>query len=267
MTGNLKNKIMEKRSFKDKVVLISGGLGDIGQAVAFEFGKQGARIAISDIVDPKSAIEKLSMFYGSGITYRYHQVDVCDGGAVDAWIQEVVNEWGHVDIAIVNAAAVTLKSLNEISNVEWEKEIQVNLNGSFFMANAACKSFVKEGIDGNVVFMGSWAAHAIHPNIPAYSVSKAALRMLCGTMALTYAEKGIRVNEIAPGYVNAGLSRKVWERDPSLASEARDRIPLGKLIDVDEVAKQVSWICLPNNRHMTGSTVLMDGGLSLVRTK
>jgi glucose 1-dehydrogenase len=258
---------MEKRSFEDKVVLISGGLGDIGQAVALEFGKQGARIAISDIVDPKSAIQKLALIHESGLTYRYHQVNVTDGDAVDAWLEDVVNEWGQVDIAIVNAATVTLKSLHEISHVEWEQEIQVNLNGSFFMANAACKSFIEKGVAGNIVFMGSWAAHAIHPNIPAYSVSKAALRMLCRTMALTYAEKGIRVNEIAPGYVNAGLSKEVWKKDPPLAAEARARIPLGELIHIDEVAKQVSWICLPNNRHMTGSTVLMDGGLSLVGTK
>tara|TARA_R100001369_G_scaffold92610_2_gene138712 strand:+ start:13215 stop:13991 length:777 start_codon:yes stop_codon:yes gene_type:complete len=258
---------MEYNNFKDKVVLISGGLGDIGQAIALEFGKQGAKIGISDIIEPKLAIRRLATIHNLGITYRYHQVNVSDGDAVDAWVEDVADEWGCVDIGIVNAATVTLKSLNEISRAEWEKEIQVNLNGSFFMANAVCKSLVQEGVSGNVVFMGSWAAHAIHPNLPAYTVSKAAIRMLCRTMALTYAENGIRVNEIAPGYVNAGLSKDVWQKDPSMASNARENIPLGELIEVEEVAKQVVWICLPNNRHITGSTMLMDGGLSLVRPK
>ncbi|RYC51797.1 2-deoxy-D-gluconate 3-dehydrogenase [Flagellimonas olearia] len=258
---------MESNSFKDKVVLVSGGLGDIGQAVALEFGKQGARIAISDIVDEETASHKLGAMDDLGITYRYDQADVSNGSAVNEWILKVEEAWGQMDIAIVNAAKVTLKNLQEITDQEWEKEIQVNLNGAFFMANAACKSFVKHEIEGNIVFLGSWAAHAAHINIPAYTVSKAALRMLCKTMALTYAENGIRVNEIAPGYVNAGLSKAVWEQDPSLAQEASARVPVRKLIEADEVAKQVSWLCLPSNRHTTGSTLLMDGGLSLIRTK
>ncbi|MCR9226327.1 MAG: SDR family oxidoreductase [Flavobacteriaceae bacterium] len=258
---------MVSNSFKDKVVLISGGMGDIGQAMALEFGKMGAKIGISDIVDTTTAVVKLSPMDNLGVTYRYDQVDVSDGSAVERWIQNVEDHWGHVDIAIVNAATVTLKSLHEITAKEWEREIQVNLNGSFFMANAACRSFVKKAVTGNIVFLGSWAAHAAHINIPAYSVSKAALRMLCKTMALSYAEKGIRVNEIAPGYVNSGLSKEVWEKDPASGSEARNRVPVGKLIEADEVAKQALWLCDPSNRHTTGSTLLMDGGLSLLRAK
>ncbi|RUA12867.1 MAG: SDR family NAD(P)-dependent oxidoreductase [Flavobacteriia bacterium] len=258
---------MESNSFKDKVVLISGGMGDIGQAVALEFGKMGAKIGISDIRDPTTAAAKLSLMDNLGVAYRYDQVDVSNADEVEGWIQDVEGQWGHVDITIVNAATVTLKDVQEITAKEWEREIQVNLNGSFFMANAACRSFVKKKVAGNIVFLGSWAAHAPHTNIPAYSVSKAALRMLCKTMALSYAEKGIRVNEIAPGYVNAGLSKEVWDKDPYSASQARDRVPVGKLIEADEVAKQVLWLCDPSNRHTTGSTLLMDGGLSLLRTK
>lgn len=258
---------MESNSFKDKVVLISGGMGDIGQAVALEFGKMGAKIGISDILDSTTAAAKLSSMGNLGVTYRYDQVDVSNADEVEGWIQDVENQWGQVDIAIVNAATVTLKDVQEITAKEWEREIQVNLNGSFFMANAVCRSFVKKEVAGNIVFLGSWAAHAAHINIPAYSVSKAALRMLCKTMALSYAEKGIRVNEIAPGYVNAGLSKEVWDKDPASAAEARNRVPVGKLIEADEVAKQVLWLCDPSNRHTTGSTLLMDGGLSLLRTK
>lgn len=258
---------MESNSFKDKVVLISGGMGDIGQAVALEFGKMGAKIGISDILDPTTAAAKLSSMGNLGVTYRYDQVDVSNADEVEGWIQDVEGQWGQVDIAIVNAATVTLKDVQEITAKEWEREIHVNLNGSFFMANAVCRSFVKKEVAGNIVFLGSWAAHAAHINIPAYSVSKAALRMLCKTMALSYAEKGIRVNEIAPGYVNAGLSKEVWDKDPASAAEARNRVPVGKLIEADEVAKQVLWLCDPSNRHTTGSTLLMDGGLSLLRTK
>lgn len=256
-----------ENSFKDKAVLISGGLGDIALAVAHEFGKHGAKIAIADVRSPEAALSKLTMLDDQNIDYHYQQVNVGDGSAVERWIQDIETRWGHIDVAIVNAATVTLKNLEQITTEEWQNEIQVNLNGSFFMANSACKSFVKLGIKGNVVFLGSWAAHAVHENIPAYSVSKAAVRMLCQTMALTYAGKGIRVNEIAPGYVNAGLSKEVWRQDPQLAAEAQNHVPVQALIESEEVAKQICWMCLPENRHLTGSTILMDGGLSLMRKK
>lgn len=115
------------------------------------------------------------------------------------------------------------------------------------------------------MFLGSWAAHAVHENLPAYSVSKAAVRMLCQTMALEYAAQGIRVNEIAPGYVNAGLSKVVWSKDPRLQTEAAAVVPLGTILESEEIADQVLWMCSSACRQMTGASIVLDGGLSLIR--
>src|SRR5690606_26747708 len=107
--------------------------------------------------------------------------------------------------------------------------------------------------------------HAVHANLPAYSVSKAAIRMLCQSMALEYAAWGIRVNEIAPGYVNAGLSRLVWAQNPNMQDKAASVVPLGKIIEADEVAQQVLWICSEKSKHITEVCNVLLSKMSIIR--
>ncbi|MFC7524423.1 SDR family NAD(P)-dependent oxidoreductase [Parapedobacter sp. GCM10030251] len=251
--------------FEGKAVLISGGLGDIAQAIALAFGKAGARIALSDFAPLDEAENHLAALRKQQVEVHYTVVDVRDSNAVSRWVADVAGLWGEISIAVANAATVTMKPFRELSAAEWSREMEVNLNGSFFLANAACRHFVDHQVQGNIIFLGSWAAHAVHAALPAYGVSKAAVRMLCQSMALEYAPYGVRVNEVAPGYVNAGLSRLVWQEDPAQAEEARLRVPVKALIEPEEVARQVLWVCDPGNKHFTGSTLLMDGGLSLKR--
>ena len=87
--------------------------------------------------------------------------------------------------------------------------------------------------------------------------------MLCKCMALELAPKGILVNEIAPGYVDAGLTGRFWKEKPELRDKARGRVPTQRVIMAEEVADQIVYLCNPENKHMTGTTLLMDGGLSL----
>ncbi|MGF7025497.1 MULTISPECIES: SDR family NAD(P)-dependent oxidoreductase [Sphingobacterium] len=251
--------------YKNKVVLISGGLGDIGRAMAEAFLTQQAIVCISDRFEPQVARARWPLLDGAGARLFYDQVDVADARQVDAWVQRIRQELGAISICIANAACVTIKDFSTLSNEEWKNEMAVNLDGSFFLANACAKSFVETELAGSIIFMGSWAAHAVHQNLPAYSVSKAGLRMLCQAMALEYATYGIRVNEIAPGYVNAGLSKVVWSSNAELQMKAKAVVPLGQIIEAEEVAKQVLWICSDNCKHMTGTAIVMDGGLSLIR--
>ncbi|WP_313266020.1 SDR family oxidoreductase [Sphingobacterium sp.] len=251
--------------YKNKVVLISGGLGDIGRAMAEAFLTQQAIVCISDRFEPHVARARWPLLDDAGASLFYDQVDVADGRQVDAWVTRIRQELGAISICIANAACVTIKNFSSLSNAEWKNEMAVNLDGSFFLANACAKSFVETELAGSIVFMGSWAAHAVHQNLPAYSVSKAGLRMLCQAMALEYAAYGIRVNEIAPGYVNAGLSKVVWSSNTELQRKAKAVVPLGQIIEAEEVAKQVLWICSDNCKHMTGTAIVMDGGLSLIR--
>lgn len=251
--------------FDNKVVLISGGLGDIGQAIAQAFLDKGAIVALSDRFSPEVASEKLPMLKDQTVALHYAEVDVSQAEQVSGWIAAIRERLGPIAIGIANAAKVTLKNYRELSDAEWRSEMNVNLDGAFYMANGCAKLFVADSMAGNILFLGSWAAHAVHVNLPAYSVSKAAIRMLCQSMALEYAASGIRVNEIAPGYVNAGLSKVVWAQNPDLQNEAASVVPLGKILEVDEIAQQVLWMCSEQCKHLTGASIVLDGGLSLIR--
>nr|WP_295923106.1 SDR family oxidoreductase [uncultured Dyadobacter sp.] len=250
--------------FKNRTVLLSGGLGDIGKAIALEFAKKGASVALGDIRPPENATGLIESLRAYGPAHTYHQVDVGNASAVHAWVDAAEQAIGTPDLIIANAATVTLGGVHAITPEQWAAELNVNLNGAFYMTQCATSRLLAHQRPGRVVFTGSWAAHAVHPGLPAYAVSKAGIRMLCQSMALELAPYGILVNEIAPGYVNAGLSAGLWDANPELRHQAEQRVPIKRLISAEEVARQVAYLCHPDNNHMTGSTLLMDGGLSLL---
>ena len=250
--------------FKNETVIISGGLGDIGRAIALEFARYGANVALCDLQPAPGAKELLAQLGEYKVSSNYRQVDVSDANAVKNWVMEVEDELGIAGIIIANAATVTFAGIKEITAGQWSRELSVNLDGAFHLTQSATARLLYHGRPGRVVFVGSWAAHAVHPDIPTYCVSKAGIRMLCKCMALELAPHNILVNEIAPGFVDAGLSGRTFEKDPATRKTAQQKVPIKKLISAGEVASQVVLLCHPLNVHMTGSTVLMDGGLSLL---
>lgn len=253
------------QQLQDNVIVISGALGDIGLAIAAAYLARQATVILGDVLPLDKAQEKLLQLQKHGGNYEYKYLDVADYHKVESWMHEVEAKYGKIDCCISNAARVTIKGFQTLTPEEWSLEMRVNVDGAFYFANFAAKSMVNKGIKGNILFLGSWAAHAVHQNLPAYSVSKAAVRMINQTMALEYAVHGIRVNEIAPGYVNAGLSKTVWNESPEEKEIAQTKVPLGQIMEAEAVATQVLWLTSGQCKHVTGSTFLIDGGLSLLR--
>ena len=255
---------IKKGIFDGEVAIISGGLGDIGRAVGRELATLGANIAVGDILDSEQASTCLAEITDLGRLARYTRVDVSDAEAVEKWVKEVETTLGPPTLIICNAGIVSMGGALTISADDWSKILHVNLTGTFFLARTAAARLIHHQIPGRIVFVGSWAAHAPHPQIVAYSVAKAGLRMLCKCMALELAKYDILVNEIAPGYVDGGLARFWYSEHPASRAKDTTLVPLRRLIDPREVATEVSHLCDSANRHMTGSVILLDGGLSLV---
>lgn len=255
---------MSAKLFEGQIAIISGGLGDIGFKTALALAKDGAHIALGDIRTPEEATSFIQEIESYNVRCVYHQVDAGQHEAVKIWINNVSKDLGIPQIIIVNAAIVHLKGWLEISPEEWIKEVNINLNGAFFMAQAATELLCNAALPGRVVLVGSWAAQRVHKHMPAYSVAKAGLNMLCKCMALELAPRNILVNEIAPGYVAAGLTGKIWKDNPELMELSKSKIPTQQVIMPEEVASQIIHLCDPRNRHMTGTTLLMDGGLSML---
>lgn len=247
-----------------QVAIISGALGDIGRAIALELASAGADVALGDVRPPAEAETVLEMIRRARVRARYDRTDVRDAAAVAGWIGDVESTLGVPTLVVVNAAVVRVATLQELTPQHWEDELRVNLTGGFYMAQAAARRLIESQKPGRIVFIGSWAAASPHVQIVPYCVAKAGLRMLCKCMALELAPSGILVNEIAPGYVQSGLSGQIWEKNPGAREQAQAHVPTGQLITPEEVALEVVHLCDPRNRHTTGTVITMDGGLSLV---
>jgi len=247
-----------------RVAAISGGLGDIGQACALALAAQGTHIAVGDVTHDNRAGDLKAKVESLGSRFRFSQVDVSNGESVRQWFDAIEESLGIADIAIANAAIVEQCTLEEMTPEVWKRHLDVNLTGVLHVANTAARRMVKAGSPGHIVLLGSWAAEAPHGHIPAYCVSKAGVRMLCRLMALEYAARGICINEVAPGLVNAGVSRQLFEADPKLRERIAGQVPVGRLMTAEDVAWHVTQACDRKNRNMTGATITCDGGISLI---
>jgi glucose 1-dehydrogenase len=250
------------KNLAGKVAIISGGLGDIGKAIARELASRGANIALGDLADRVTDINFLTDLHQTGVHVRYAKVDISHADTVKHWVAQVEAELGAPDLIIPNAAIVALETLSEITPESWRHQLSINLDGAFYLAQFASQRLVALNKPGRIVFLGSWVADRPRSHIPTYCVSKAALRMLMRSMALALAPHNILVNEVAPGNVDAGLSAQVFREKPELREPNTRMIPLGRLITAEEVAYQVAHLCDPRSNHNTGSVLLMDGGLS-----
>jgi glucose 1-dehydrogenase len=248
----------------NKIALISGGLGDIGRAVALHLGKQGARVAICDTVNEQAAKPILDALQDEGCTQlHYTQTDVSSESQVRAWIDAVEQQWGVPQLAVCNAGIVVSGSLNDLPAADVRHQMDVNFWGSYHLAVQAGRRMKEAGVPGRIVFIGSWAAERPNARISSYCISKAAIRMLCKTLALEWAADKILVNEVAPGIVEGGLSKQNQQKDPALRQLHLSATPAHSLVSVQEVAQHVAMLCSFSEMNITGTTLLVDGGLSL----
>ncbi len=242
------------------VALISGGLGDIGRAITSALSATGVTVAVADIADPAAGSRHAAEIGAA----RYDRVNVRDSAAVDSWVQAVQDDLGVPTIAVPAAATVTPAEPHEITPLDWTDELRTNLDGAFFLAQAVIRRLLESAQPGRIVFIGSWAADRPHPHIPAYTAAKAGLRGLMRSLALRYASADILINEVAPGLVDAGVSSQVFAADPALRSRSSAAVPTGHLLTSEEVAAEVVRLCDPELRHTTGTSAVLDGGISLV---
>jgi NAD(P)-dependent dehydrogenase (short-subunit alcohol dehydrogenase family) len=253
-------------TLEGRTALVSGGLGDIGRATVLALARAGAAVGFCDLRPAADATDVLAAVTALGGKARYGVADVSNAESVDAWVAGVERELGTPDLIVANAAVVSVAPLARLTPEIWRRELAVNLDGAFHVAGSAVRRLRERALPGRIVFVGSWAADHVHLQIPAYCVGKAALRMLMKCMAADLAPHGILVNEIAPGFVDAGLAAQFMNADPGSREASRQQVPVGALIEPSDVARQIVSMCSPDNRHMTGATVLMDGGLSLFGT-
>ena len=244
-----------------KTALVTGAGSGIGRAIARRFDAEGARVAVCDLdgARAEAVAEELS---GNGLGFA---ADVTDADAVQAMVARTVEAFGRLDVVVSNAGiAQSAKPLVETSLEEWERIIAVNLTALFLVARAAVP-VMRAQHGGVIVVTASIAAVRPRPGIAAYVASKAGAIGLTRALALELAPDGIRVNAISPVAVRTPMLKEFGfgEDEQATIERVEQTIPIGRIIEPEDVAAAAVYLASDDARCVTGITLNVDGGRDL----
>lgn len=239
-----------------RLAVVTGGAGDIGQAIGRQLADDGFMVVLADILD-QGAGDTIAASLDSAVVYR--RIDVTDYQAMVRMMEDLPN----LDVVVANAGMVDAAPFLDIGPEQWRRHLDVNLTGAFFTAQAAARRMVRDGVKGHIVFTSSWVAERPWPGIAAYASSKAGMNQLMRQIALELSPYGIRANAVAPGIVKAGMAKKQLEEEPDYAARAATAVPLGELQTAVQIAEAVGFLASSAARTMDGAVLLLDNGSSL----
>jgi NAD(P)-dependent dehydrogenase (short-subunit alcohol dehydrogenase family) len=242
-----------------KVALVTGGSKGIGRAIALTFADAGADLVLA--ARGREALDKAAREVEErGRRALAVPTDVTDLAQVDALVDKAVSDLGGVDVLVNNAGAAPFFSTVEVVRPEgFEKYFRVNFLSAVYCTRAAGPHLIARGQGASVINVASVAAFVASPGLTYYSTAKAALINLTRTVAQEWAGHGVRVNAIAPGWIETELNEDA-RRDPSFYETMRSSIPLGRWGRAEEVAAVARFLASDEASFMTGSVVVVDGG-------
>jgi 2-dehydro-3-deoxy-D-gluconate 5-dehydrogenase len=239
-----------------EAVLVTGGSRGIGRATALKLASLGADVAL---LQRSSAEDTVAAARALGVRACAIRVDLSDASAARAAVDEAAARLGRLDGAVCNAGTIVRKPALELSLEEWQQVIALNLTAVFAVAQAAARQFVTGGRGGALVLMASVLSFQGGWNTSAYAASKGGVRQLTMSLANEWAPLGIRVNAVAPGYVESELTVPI-RADAARYDEITRRIPAGRWATEEEVANAVAFLLGPSAAYVNGHTLVVDGG-------
>ncbi|MFN2129074.1 MAG: glucose 1-dehydrogenase [Anaerolineae bacterium] len=257
----------------DKVVLVTGATSGIGQAIAVRFAQEGAHVAVNyhttgkkvtktdDLVDEASK-QCMQRIAECNVKHVLVQGDVSNDNDVARMFKQTMDELGSLDILINNAGIQIQGPSHEVGIESIDQVLAINLRGAYLCARAAIRHFLNEGKPG--VIINDSSVHQIIPRplYVSYSMSKGGIGNLTRTLALEYADRGIRVNGIGPGATLTPINQR-WVNDPEKRAEVESHIPMGRAGTPEEMAGVVAFLASDEAAYITGQTLYIDGGLTL----
>ncbi|MDG2397514.1 MAG: SDR family NAD(P)-dependent oxidoreductase [Flavobacteriaceae bacterium] len=246
-------------SFKDKIVFITGGSKGIGKVTAINIAKLGANVIIAD-KNKDEGLKTVEGILSKGFKASFKKLDVSKIHNVKEVIKKVIKENKRIDFAI-NNAGISGKTapIHELDFEDWEKTIQVNLNGVFFCMQEEIKVMMSQGF-GRIVNVSSLAGIKGMGLGSAYSASKHGVVSLSKTAAIEYGKFNIRVNSVCPSFINTDILDNVSD---SILEVAAKRVPLKRLGEANEVAESIIWLLDDKSSYINGHSLIIDGGMNV----
>ena len=276
---------MSTSRFEGKTVLVTGAGSGIGRAIAVRFASEGANLAINYVGSAAEADETAALCRAArkaagaqggeaagaqggeaagapGGEAAAFQADVSSEPQVEAMVQAVVERFGRLDVLVNNAGVQRPSASHETEMEVFDWVLNVNLRGSFLCARAAIRHFLARG--GGGVVLNNSSVHEIipKPKYASYSISKGGMENMTRTLALEYADRGVRVNAVGPGAIVTPINA-AWIDKPDLRAQVESRIPMGRAGAPEEIAAVFAFLASDEASYITGQTIFACGGLTL----
>lgn len=242
-------------NLKEKVAIVTGAGQGIGLEICKQLISAGAKVLLNDL-DSDLAEEAVTKIEGNKRNCIAFPGDCADIALIQEMVDMAVAEFGKLDIVVANAGITLFGDFLTYPPESFFKVMEVNLGGSFFLAKAAANQIIKQDTGGSIVFMSSVTGHQAHKNLAAYGMSKAALEMLAKHLVVELSPYKINVNTIAPG---ATITERTLKEENY--TETWEKLtPMGRLAQVDDIAQAVLFMVSDCAKHITGQSLVVDGG-------
>lgn len=247
---------------RGKNALVTGSSRGIGRGIAVRFAQEGANVAINYVGSARAAEETLADVTAHGVRGVILPADVGSVDDVRRLVDEASTALGPLDILVNNAGIEKHAPFWDVSEQDYDKVIDVNLKGAFFATQAMVRHLRSGGRPGRIINISSVHEDLTFPNFAAYCASKGALRMLTRNLAVELGPLGIAVNNIAPGAIETPINTALLN-DPRKLGALLSQIPLSRLGQPEDVAGLAVFLAGDEAAYVTGSTFVVDGGLSV----
>ncbi len=241
-----------------RVAVVTGGAQGIGEACARRLAADGAQVALWDVADGTGRALADTLHH-DGARATYVHCDVARKAEVDAALADTLAAFGRVDLLVNNAGIFKAAEFLDITEADWDAVIAVNLKGAFLVGQAVARQMVAAG-GGAIVNMSSVNGTLAIPTIASYNASKGAINQLTRVMALSLADRGVRVNAVAPGTIATELAKNAVLTSEEARARILSRTPMKRLGQPSEIADVVAWLLSDAASYVTGEIVTVDGG-------
>ncbi|UCD49517.1 MAG: SDR family oxidoreductase [Phycisphaerales bacterium] len=250
---------MEIFSLANERAIVTGGGSGLGEAMARCLISAGARVVVSG--RREDVLREAAARLGERASYVVH--DVTDESQVDRLVATAAQKNEGPATILINNAGVHLKkpAIDETSE-EWRRLLNVHVLGAMALTRAVASEMLQQG-RGSILFVTSMAALFGVPEVAAYSAAKSAILGLVRGLALEWSGRGVRVNAIAPGWIDTAMSRRALESDPDRKDRILMRTPMQKLGEPEDVGWAAVYVCSPQAKFVTGQQLVVDGGASI----
>ena len=248
--------ILDDFSLKGKVAVVTGANTGLGQGMCVALAQAGAKVAG---VARRSCAETAELIKNDGGTFFEVIADLSDTSNAGLILEKVVAEYGRADILVNNAGMILREDALDVTEDDWNKVINLNLNMVFILSQTFAAQFIKQGEGGKIVNVCSMLSFQGGIRVPSYTASKSAVLGLTRALANEWADKGINVNAIAPGYMATNNTNQL-RSDEQRSGEILERIPAGRWGTPQDMAGAVVFLCSKASEYVNGFTVAVDGG-------